>query len=1066
MLLASLNDVNNPRELLSKLNDINFDASELTEEGDSVLHVLAQSKHAKNQDFYDYVKELIEANANDEAINDQGKNFLDCYLLHTPFFDGRILGHYLKKATPATNHSKILKLVQSQPQLLLQDSAPQKTLLAIILLTEDLAISTEESQSLINSCKNLPDSSARLKETISACFREFQQGLVSNPLIIKIASFILALKLDIDVEYCLAMSAFSKDVSVGRHIITMLKTGVEPINTASIISHIRSVGTEGSKEELEALKLIHGMGLILQAWDPASLAVEELCLKAGRFENNFSQDTNNFGHLFSLSGNVPGDNGASVPLTGSTFRETSFFMARLMAAFSLHAQRDEKYRTYLSGIEEVTRISRKTMRLCLLNASIKDYPFLDRKMVDSIVSSMLNEWDSRGVEIPTGWYNHAIILYVKGEEIWRVNGGSCSTDAAIEKYKIRKNGLVSGDFLRGLVNLDPLDKTNTRKDYIQRQLHEILDLEYIGPVSGDFQTVGNCAFHSLVLSLKGKLRTVFSEKIADELYHDALAFFEDFYLKEYLSAYANHVHLPHVLMRLIIQNLLPRQKFKLARELISTHFSSDPHKEILYTELMIRQWLVRDKPELPKFKSQLQMLGVRLTTENNPRLQLLERFLNNSVSDDDFETLLSWPVDKLSFNGYQLLHIAVSNDNVVLALKLLDMFSSTIDKVNWYGKAPLHDVKSVEMLKLLVSDKADRTNIKMPKVVDCAICLKNPELVGALLDHGAILSEHSANYAASDKATLEVILKRYPEFVRASTPDGSTAMHFAAASDNAEALLILLKNGANPNQRSINGVTPLYRALRLENLNAAQALAKCPYTVFAPPYRRNSLKEYTQFPDEDLQNIFDQSIKDHKEHLEIFSAFKLSDNGVVKEEVDYIIVAILTDQLDAIPGCLLTYPEIKVTRSSALYSKSPLSTAIEYTRGKSGKAYECAFMLVKSLFLTISDNDINSMMLTKEPHLFMATTIGDVNVLDLFLNYPSLDPNLQDRYGYTALHDAVERGHLDCVQRLLKDHRVNIQITNIDGKTAADLTSSKEGVQKCINAILEHQRTMQKTLTL
>lgn len=97
-------------------------------------------------------------------------------------------------------------------------------------------------------------------------------------------------------------------------------------------------------------------------------------------------------------------------------------------------------------------------------------------------------------------------------------------------------------------------------------------------------------------------------------------------------------------------------------------------------------------------------------------------------------------------------------------------------------------------------------------------------------------------------------------------------------------------------------------------------------------------------------------------------------------------------------------------------------------------------------------------MSTTEPILFMATSIGDVRVLELFLADPKLKLNEQDNVGYTALHDAVERGHLDCVQRLLKDGRIDSSIVNKNQETAADVKSFKYKAEECRSMVVEHQK--------
>lgn len=50
-LLALINEVKQPDEILTKLKEKQFAITDVTDEGDSILHVLAKSDHAKKLIF-------------------------------------------------------------------------------------------------------------------------------------------------------------------------------------------------------------------------------------------------------------------------------------------------------------------------------------------------------------------------------------------------------------------------------------------------------------------------------------------------------------------------------------------------------------------------------------------------------------------------------------------------------------------------------------------------------------------------------------------------------------------------------------------------------------------------------------------------------------------------------------------------------------------------------------------------------------------------------------------------------------------------------------------------------
>lgn len=81
-LLEILNEIQRPYDILTKLREANFAVTDLTEDGDSVLHVLAKSNHAKASDFSEYLEVLMSAGANANAFDKQGISFLSYYLEH------------------------------------------------------------------------------------------------------------------------------------------------------------------------------------------------------------------------------------------------------------------------------------------------------------------------------------------------------------------------------------------------------------------------------------------------------------------------------------------------------------------------------------------------------------------------------------------------------------------------------------------------------------------------------------------------------------------------------------------------------------------------------------------------------------------------------------------------------------------------------------------------------------------------------------------------------------------------------------------------------------------------
>ncbi|WP_115704713.1 ankyrin repeat domain-containing protein [Legionella sainthelensi] len=972
--------------------------------------------------------------------NNQGKSVFDL-----------IVENRAGRSDYASN-ALLIQILKLHPASLLEKYKDGKSILSEILKSEDYTLQSKLS-SLLSLCKDQRNGGEIVKKTVAEFFNDFRQGLVSEEAIIALTSGLIDAQVDIDVEYCFAQCAIYNFSGYTNTVLNSNFKMLKPqLDLKAVIHHLKNLTPDNSEERLRALTYLNEFGFSLDNLDEGTLALEDECHAKSR--QDIEKASKMFGHLFSLSGSIPKED-RLIKLTGSSPRDTAPFMIYLMNAYIAHCQTHNKNKEYLDTIREVRNMAVKAMRFYSISHS---YYQSTNTANEKMLRSMIEDSKNSGVEIITGWPEHTIDLVIKQNDLYRNNGGGCSTDATIEHYKISKPENITKDMFSTLCN----DELESNKAFIQRDLHSLLGLVFIDSIPGDFQTVGNCSLYSLLIALKTKYQLFLPENIAEQLLTDTVKFFEQFYLEEYLALHANNPTAPHLIMRLIIQKLMPEGQLELIRRLLKEHFNTEANKEIMQTALMLKRWkLSASGKSTEQFDKQLQTLGVCLEPTNE-RLEILQRFLNDEVTTHDLDELKSWPLSKQTLQGYHLLHFAVMNNNVALASSLVQMFPNAVNQTNWYGEEPLCLVNSVEMIEVLINAGANATRTDSDHALDYAIRANRVDLVRSLLKHGAKPSEYSAYYAASkDPKILQSLMEHYPETVTKPTHDYSTSIHAAARAGNDENIRTLVYyGGANPDTSNVNGITPLQLALKNGHKNTAKLLIEYPGTLFKDPHRGESIIKMTQ--DEEIQKSIELKGQERKEDLEYFqTTFKNSNPGIINENIDYLIVAIRINDVRAIRGCLLAYPNLKVVDTSDHYCTTPIGEAIHRLAGTKGDEYKQAFNIIEMLLKTPAI-DINAIQASSEPILFWATSIGDVAVLDLFLADHKLDPNQQDNVGYTALHDAVERGHLDCVKRLLADERVDSTIVNHRNQTAAELDSFRYNSIQCIDEVVKHQQCLKE----
>ncbi len=956
----------------------------------------------------------------------------------------------------SSNDLKMLHaILRKKPTVILENLTDNQSLVCSLFKIRDNY--SYEATKIIEILKTLPEGDQALEKAASEILEEYGKGVIKSEILKKAIFSLLEYGTTIDINRLMAICMIKGKDYYSDEALKKLSETQQP-NMERVAEHIAALTPPESAEYMAAMSEIHlaklkGV-LTLDCFDEDVLALEEGLLRK-KVNKTCKHDTKMLAHLFSLEGSAP-DIDESFELTGSNSSISGWFLIHLMNAYVKHCRESGKFTEYSDAIQQARNIAVKAYRyseLCSWSNYYKDVLNIPKQ---DIIAAMLKDSAQHGLEIITGWSEHAISLVIRGNTLYRSNGGGCSTDATTEEYEISKPENLTADVINILLG----DSTkHNRKTYIQGDLHAVLGLKLKNKHKGKFQTVGNCSFESRRIALLPIYQLFLPDKPANEIYADTLSFFENYYLQEYLKRYHNNPILPHILMRLILTRLIPGDNLALAATLIRDHFKTEAQLEILQMEVMLAEWKLQiARKDNAKFTASMKAIGVTVNPVFNLRVALLGKVLANGLKLEDLDNLKTWKKEDQVFQGYHLCHLAVMNNNLDQTELILNHVPDVVNMTDWHDMEPLCHAKTPEMVELLVKHGAYVERSLYDNALDQAIKANDLPLVLAMLKAGVKPSEYSTFYAASrDPKILSAVIEAHPASVERSTHNLQSALHAAAAgghTDNVRTLIYY--GGANPARQDVNGISPLELALKHGKMNIARDLIDNPLTLFKRPHRGDSAMESLE--DETLQREMSGLQKQREADLAYFEQFLKRDPGVIKQPVDKLILAIRCHDERAVRGCLLADPTLRVVQFSEHYGNSPLAEAILQLPRKSAHERTTRLGIIQLLFKT-PGIDVNARIATSEPLIFMATSMDDAEVLELFLADPKLQVNLQDNVGYTALHDAAERGHVECVKRLLQDKRINVGVKNEDGQTAAQVTKRILEGRLCKEAINAHQPT-------
>ena len=216
-----------------------------------------------------------------------------------------------------------------------------------------------------------------------------------------------------------------------------------------------------------------------------------------------------------------------------------------------------------------------------------------------------------------------------------------------------------------------------------------------------------------------------------------------------------------------------------------------------------------------------------------------------------------------------------------------------------------------------------------------------------------------------------------------------------------------MEMGFNPSTSTVNGRTSLLEVLKKGNKETAKLLIEYPGTFLGAMHRGDKPEDFVS--DKDVANKIKSLRSQQEADLKYFQKeFRVKDKyQYIEKGESFLICAIQAKDMRALRGCIFAFPVLKVTGYNEELSASTALHEVVLTDNT-----EIVCYLLSMLCL-----DVNATNSLEERPIHMATSINSVKMLEVLFE-KGCDVNAKDDIGYTALHDAAERGNLNAVKCL------------------------------------------------
>ena len=401
--------------------------------------------------------------------------------------------------------------------------------------------------------------------------------------------------------------------------------------------------------------------------------------------------------------------------------------------------------------------------------------------------------------------------------------------------------------------------------------------------------------------------------------------------------------------------------------------------------------------------------------------------------------------------GETALHLATQKGNIDAVAFLLDERARLSTK-DFAGKTPLHYAAERKEGRQLIS---------------CAL-IRAGAAVDVVDDDGCAPLHHFVKN--NQKNVLEYLLKdrflsRHIKIdVDVKDSDGMTALHYAAKVGNKRVCSLLLGAGADGNAKDENGMTAMHYAAKYEDYKMIYLLMDRGASVKKKDNKGKTALHYAAEEGnldtikELLTGEADVNAKDENGMTAMHYAAKHKDYKMIRRLMDR--GASITEKDNkgktalhyaAKEGNEMVIRELLRKKVSAWVNVKDTNgmTALHYASREGHKDVVELLLNVKTRKkgCKVGQDGINIKNKDGMTALMFAAKGGYRSIVDELLSYEKCEVDLQDEYGWSALHHAlgtvVDLGR-DSVQLIrigtkLKDYGADVNLKNNDGETPYDL---------------------------